>query len=173
MTMFVNATVLMVLSAVVCAIVKEEHQHIRDWFSKDRTELKCNLEQMLLFWKEVCKNWIRNVALIATLILHQNVWGMIISMILLIGLSYFAVKKFDIANRIRWEEEKTQKVATICATALALCMLFNRVSLLSVIYHIVTVGAVVIGIIALYWWLITKKNDSDVTNSENDEDAEE
>ena len=159
--MLTNAIVLTVLCVVVCIIAKEESRNIRNWISKDRTEAKYYLEQVVLFWKEIGKNWIRDVALIAILVVHRDIWGMIISLALLIGMSYKKVKKFDIFNRIQWEAEETQQIATASFIALALFMLLDRVSLLNIIYNIIVVSVLVVAGLVFFWWIFNRKKDKD------------
>ncbi|MBR1540307.1 MAG: hypothetical protein IJ629_03955 [Clostridia bacterium] len=176
--MLTNVLVLGILCVAVFFIAREEKTNLHNWLYKDRTPLKRNLMTVYDFWRKVCKKPIRIAALVVIFICQKSAWGMLFSIVVLLGITYYLAAKFEVLQKINWEVEETQKVATLAAVALALCWLIDKLSLLKVLYNIVVIGALVIAIcvgIYLFREAIKEKNkkrEPDVIEFDDEDDID-
>lgn len=154
--MLTNLLVLAILVIAVYFIAKEEIISFKNWLRKDRTALKENIKCSYEFWRAILKSKIRIVALVVILICQKGVVGMIVSIIILIGISFFLAKR-QLLGEINWAEKTHQRVATIVTVALAIVWIVERLGIFASIATIVSVLGIIFFVVALIYLVISKK----------------
>lgn len=144
--MLTNLLSLVVLTLAMYIIVKMELTNILNWIHKDRTDTKEYLLEVYDFWREVLKSKVRLIAVIIILICQRGVAGMVISIAIIIGITYFLAAT-NIIDNICWENKKTQKAVTGFAVTCAAFFLLNRLGLAGILLKMISIIAIVIAII--------------------------
>jgi len=175
--MLINILVLLILCAVVFFIAKFEKENIREWLLSGQTELKHEVKVMYLFWREVVKNPIRIVALIAILVCQRNVYGMLFTILIMMGISYYLARS-GLLLHINWKNDENSRMLTYGFAILGVFWLVDSLSLYSIAV-IVAVLAVVGGIIylaakgELKGFKISKERTSEELDEDYDEESSE
>ena len=149
--MLTNLLSLVVLTLAVYIIVKIELTNILNWIHKDRTDTKEYLVEVYDFWKEVLKSKVRAVAMIIVLICQRGVIEMVISIAILIGVSYYLIANNSILESIPWYDDNTQDVVTGIIVSMSVLLLMERLGLAEIlIKSVVTLGCIIAICIILY-----------------------
>lgn len=161
--MLTNLLVLAILCVAVYLIAKEEITSFKNWLRKDRTALKENIKCSYEFWRAILKSKIRIVALVVILICQKTVVGMVVSIVILLGISFFLAKQ-QILGKIDWAQKSHQKIATIVTVSLAIVWITERLGVFSFISTIVIILGIVIFVAAVMYFLFSKKDIKKVKN---------
>lgn len=154
--MLTNIIVLAIAVVAAYFVVKEEKRNFRDWLYKDKSSERVALIRTIEFWKAYISKPVRILCLVVVLICQKGVVSMMISIVILLMLSY-ALTKWGVIDGINWADAKTQKIATGVAIALATLWVINGFGLLKFVYSIVMLIGIAAVILAVVFLLITRK----------------
>ena len=130
--MLINILVLGILCVAVFIIVKAEKENLRSWLSYGgQTDLKHEIKLMYLFWREVVRNPIRAVALAVMLVCQRNVCGMLITILIMLGISYYLART-GLLLRVNWKNEENSRMLTYGFVVLGVFWLIDSLSLYNI-----------------------------------------
>lgn len=145
--MLTNIIVLTIL-CFAAYVVKKKKEDILRWLNQECTEKKSNIEEVVWFWKQICTNPIRAVCLVVIFVCHNSVWTMLLTIVILAGISYF-LAKMDILQKIDWNDAEVQKTANTVSIVLGIWWGIDSVGLLKVISSAFMTFCMIIGLMII------------------------
>ena len=151
--MISNLLVLIILGGALYLVCKEEKANIEKIIAtRTSLEVRRNLDIAYDFWKQMVNNPVRIVCLALILVCQNGIVGMLFTLTIFLGVSYYLAKQ-NVLGNILWEEERTQKIATGITALLAISWLINSND-----FHNAFVKVIfVIILIAVIYWFVAKK----------------
>jgi len=149
--MLTNIIVLTIL-CFVAYVAKKKKEDILRWLNQENTEQKSNIKEVVQFWKQMCAKPIRAVCLAVILIYQNSVWTMLLTIVILGGISYFLVK-MDTLQKIDWNDKEVHKTANAIAIISGIVCVIDSVGFFKVFISLTMTFCMIIGVMILAWWL--------------------
>ena len=141
-----NAIVLLFIIAGVAILLRNPNSKLCDWVYNLRAK-KPIWNDLFHFWESLLKNKTRAVALAITIAAEPSVLDMVISVAILILVTW-GVSKFWSLSQIDWRSNKAQKAATAILVVIAFARVLLRIGLsMSWITALICVGGIAVGIL--------------------------